>query len=735
MRHFLLVSRGVLVALLLAALAGAISVQAAADPARVGANVSVPSAPAGFGYGVNFGNPSGWNNRTLSTIAARAGSNTARIKMPEVYFATWGYNISFANGDMAAYQSNGLSNLTGFLIGPTAAHSNAPSGKNTDQYSPKNLYEPIWSSPGVVNPNNYWASYVYQTVSQYKDRVKTWEVWNEPDATSNWSATQGAWWTSPPSRSDLFNWHDSIFAYIRLLRVTYEVAKSVDPDCLIATGGIGYESFLDAILRYTDNPADGSVTSAYPAKGGAWFDAVSFHHYPQFATYDQANQTWMRGTDSDAMAASFVARKNTLQIQLNRYGYDGTTYPQKRWLATESGVASKPAGGYVGGADLQRDYMLKMPILAQINGVYQVDWFQLADSEADSSSSNANAHMGLYYYPVGKSVDTVALKAGAAAYGTFASTVRGLSYDAAATAALGLPSNVKGYVFRQPNGARVIALWAATSGNNESATATARISSSVPLQKRNWDYSVTRATQTLSPSGGSVTVSLTAAPLFLIETSGTGATPTAVPTAGATATATPSPTSPPAATATATPSPTSPPATATPAPTSPPAVTPSPTPAPTQTGGSAVEHLLNGGFESGLANWFVPSWFASTASTVDTPLHSGTKALRFKGNTAGVYAYQEVDASAGQKVDFSGWMNVTERYGDQSMVVELVARTAYNGNLGTYTMVNSSSTTNGWVQISGSAVMPANTAKVRLQIRFPKLYGTVYLDDLSVTAP
>jgi hypothetical protein len=738
MRHFLLVSRGALVALLLAALAGAISVQAAADPARVGANLSVPDAPAGFGYGVNFGNPSGWNNRGLATIAARAGSNTARVKLPETYFAAWGYDIAFSNGDMASYQSNGLTNLTGLLIGPTAAHSNAPAGGSTERYSPRNLYEPIWSGTGVVNPNNYWASYVYQTVAKYKGQVRTWEVWNEPDAASNWSSTQGSWWTSPPPKSELPNWNDSIFAYIRLLRVTYEVAKSVDPNCFVATGGIGYESFLDAILRYSDNPSDGSVTSAYPAKGGAWFDAVSYHHYPHFATYDQANQTWLRGTDSDAMATSFVARKNTLQMQLNRYGYDGTTYPKKAWLVTESGVSSKPAGGYTGSADLQRDYMLKMPILAQINSVFQVDWFQLADAEADSSAGNAYSHMGLYYDPRGKTADNAPLKPGAAAYGTFAATVRGLSYDQAATAALGLPANVRGYVFHQPDGRKAIALWAATSGNNESATATAQIPSSVSLEKRDWDYAVTKATQTLSPVGGKVTVALTAAPLFLIETTAGGSVPTSTPTVSPTST--PAPTSPPAATSTPKPSPTAPPvASPTPSPTAPPVVTPSPTasptPVPTQTGGSASEHLLNGGFESGLANWFVPSWFASTASAGSTTVHGGTKGLQFKGNAAGPYAYQEVSVSSGQKVNFSGWMNVTERSGDFSMVVEMLARSSYNSTLATIPITTTSTTTNGWVQIAGSAVMPNNTAKVRVQIRFPKLYGTVYFDDLSVMAP
>lgn len=39
-----------------------------------------------------------------------------------------------------------------------------------------------------------------------------------------------------------------------MLRIASVVAKHVDPDAQIATGGIGYANFLDAILRYSDNP-------------------------------------------------------------------------------------------------------------------------------------------------------------------------------------------------------------------------------------------------------------------------------------------------------------------------------------------------------------------------------------------------------------------------------------------------------------------------------------------------
>jgi hypothetical protein len=83
---------------------------------------------------------------------------------------------------------------------------------------------------------------------------------------SDWTVTQ-AWSTSPPTAAELPRFHGSIFDYVRMLRITWEVAHKIDPGAHVAVGGLGYASFLSAVLRYTDNPADGSVTTDYPSTG------------------------------------------------------------------------------------------------------------------------------------------------------------------------------------------------------------------------------------------------------------------------------------------------------------------------------------------------------------------------------------------------------------------------------------------------------------------------------------
>lgn len=103
------------------------------------------------------------------------------------------------------------------------------------------LFNPIFSdgtdSPGAgkaPNAGNPWASFVYQAVQRYKpggllaatlglppdQGIRVWEAWNEPDLTMFWSA--------------------SVEDYARLLKITYLVVHSVDPQAQVMFGGLAY---------------------------------------------------------------------------------------------------------------------------------------------------------------------------------------------------------------------------------------------------------------------------------------------------------------------------------------------------------------------------------------------------------------------------------------------------------------------------------------------------------------
>ena len=219
-----------------------------------------------FTHGLNLGyyNPQ-LDDTTEAALGMTAGTDSHRHKLTEVFLDQWGTTIHVA--ELQAMTQAGERDIVCNIIGPAAANSNAPAGGDTEQYSPKNLWQPVFTSAGDVNPANTWAAFVARVVKTYSPYIHTWEVWNEPDQVGgNWMATQ-TWTTMPPKPADLIWWNDSIFAYIRLLRVTYEVVHKLDPQGQVTLGGIGYPSFLDAILRYTDEPTAGAVDSDHPQEG------------------------------------------------------------------------------------------------------------------------------------------------------------------------------------------------------------------------------------------------------------------------------------------------------------------------------------------------------------------------------------------------------------------------------------------------------------------------------------
>jgi hypothetical protein len=460
---------------------------------------SVDPLPYGFRYGVNNGHRNGsWGDDKEATLGSRAGVRSLRVKLPAMHFKTWGYDIEV--GDIQTYAKLGMHDHIGFLIGSeTVGQTVAPAGSadwRNEYYIPKNLYEPIFLDDGSVNPNNYWGAYVYRTVSTYKPWVHVWHVWNEPDWTPDWRVVD-KWKTDPPAAANLPRFNGSIFDYIRMLRVTWQAAKKADPDALVATGGLGYAPFLDAILRYTDNPQGGEVTAAFPAKGGAYIDVIDFHYYPIFSP-----------KSSDASVDDFIKSKNDLAAVLAARGK-----AVRGWNVSENGAPLAETTGYpnVGSPEYARNYLIKMMTTAQANGIGGVDWFILSNGE--EASDDVFAHMGLYNDIASlTSVDQATKTDICKAYTTLTQILEGAAYDDAATKALGPPAGVRGVAFAK-DGRRRLVLWAATPANAETASANVDVATTAGFDVYAWDGAKSSA----AANGGKVSMALSGSPVFLVE--------------------------------------------------------------------------------------------------------------------------------------------------------------------------------------------------------------------------
>jgi hypothetical protein len=326
-------------------------------------------------------------------------------------------------------------------------------------------------------------------------------VWNEPDWVSDWQATQ-TWGTQPPTKEQLVRFHGSIFDYVRMLRVTHEAARKADPQAKIALGGIGYPTFLSAVLRYTDNPSDGSVSADYPDKGAKYFDVVSYHYYP----------LWTPGS-SDAGVTGFLNLRDEFAKVLSDAGVTG-----KGWVVTETGASHEVINGSPSGTQYAVNYLLKVMTQAQAAGIGGIDWFALSDGADVGASGDAFDYMGLYFDVLKAATPKDAQRTETGwAYRTHGELLGGALFDTERTAALALPATLGGAAFRRPDGREAYVLWARTGAAGEDASATYELSTDKPLKAYAWDHGKTGSVKDLAPSGGKITVLLGGAPQILVE--------------------------------------------------------------------------------------------------------------------------------------------------------------------------------------------------------------------------
>ena len=172
---------GVLVVGLICLIIGVVS--AGKKPEELyGAYKSVPDSNYfEYRFGNGLGGPgNGWDDAKLSILSSTIGIDSQRKKLPESHLQYWGYEIEV--GDCKTNEEHDILQNVGFLATPSDEHcSSEQKGWQCEFSYPLNLYEPIFLLNGTVNPNNYWANYVYKTVSIYKPYIRIWETWNEPD--------------------------------------------------------------------------------------------------------------------------------------------------------------------------------------------------------------------------------------------------------------------------------------------------------------------------------------------------------------------------------------------------------------------------------------------------------------------------------------------------------------------------------------------------------------------------
>lgn len=504
-----------------------------------------------FYYGTNGGYYYTWDDKSLADIAAGnpfknvkgLESKTFRPPLPAWFVDYYSYNVRI--NEFQHYNTIGARDHTVILNSPADDEIDttyydrdlSPVASNEcgiHSYMFRNMYTPIWDgglNGTPYNDTNYCARYIYEVVSRYKTWTKFWEIVNEPDFDGTQQAwkprgTAGNWWENIPYPCSLSNLRAPVFHYIRWLRIAYDVIKTLDPTAYVAPGGLGYASFVDILCRYTDNPVDGSVTPEYPLKGSAYFDVLSFHSYPQYAlaSWSNAINGWYFERHSDKAVQKFIDQKKEFDSVLKIYGYDGIQKPKKLYICTETNIPSKAFGTFIGSDQAQTNYIMKVMLQSQKNGVLQTYPFVLGDDKPLASATDGFQLMGLYEsltnqgpYNGGTGYNHKFKNSGIG-YKTLANLLLYTRYDSARTAAMNIPATQEGAAFRDTLGGYIYALWTKTTQDmNESATGTysfpAAMNVAPQMKKRLWNYSSTGSTALIN----STNIALNGTPILLSE--------------------------------------------------------------------------------------------------------------------------------------------------------------------------------------------------------------------------
>jgi hypothetical protein len=182
-----------------------------------------------------------------------------------------------------------------------------------------------------------YLEFVSQTVKRYKNKVKYWQIENEPC---------GKFWKSSKKN------------YVALLKSAYRAIKNEDPDSHVLLGGL-------TAMKIIEDEGNGFLSTILKHGGGDYFDILDIHAYREVSRIEKATQK---------------ARKI-----LAKYGFSGTKL-KPIWI-TETGTSVREGAT---SEEEQAADVIRRYVIAFANGVEKVFWWKVSDDFKRHSANPAS---------------------------------------------------------------------------------------------------------------------------------------------------------------------------------------------------------------------------------------------------------------------------------------------------------------------------------------------------------
>jgi hypothetical protein len=278
---------------------------------------------------------------------------------------------------------------------------------------------PVWTRP--PRDDARFAAFVRALVERYRDRIHSWEIWNEPDNPAYWSG--------------------DVTAFAHLLDAGAAAVRAADPTARVVLGGIAWNTQFVAAL-FAEHHAAAAV------------DVVNLHSYAE---------TW--SNDPIESLAGYVARVAAI---IDRYG------DREALWAAEVGYSSYRDGARVSDrytathayehtADYQADALVRMLAVLLASGrVSLIAWYEVRDlpAEAEVIGDVNNRHLGVL---TAEGAPKPAFAALAFAHTLFDQPLRSLDDDIqVATGGAALATTAQVHAFERGDGSVVVVAWLPT---------------------------------------------------------------------------------------------------------------------------------------------------------------------------------------------------------------------------------------------------------------------------------
>ncbi len=166
----------------------------------------------------------------------------------------------------------------------------------------------VWNSP--PDPERY-TDYARRVVDHFKDKIKYWEIWNEPDCKIYWSP------------------QDDMKSYARLLKSVYPALKEMDPTCVVVLGGLSQNISIQ-------------LKHIYKLGGGNFFDVVNIHPFVNPLLPNA--MALLKGEYLGVYKVMEANRDTDKPIWFTELGCPGTDAPDRKgWWAGKSPTEAEQA--------------------------------------------------------------------------------------------------------------------------------------------------------------------------------------------------------------------------------------------------------------------------------------------------------------------------------------------------------------------------------------------------------